>query len=92
MLYHNNLGNDKIEIRKNLGRLIRSGEITLGGYKKTGIYGTLHCRSGKKMKMENRVFFKDEKQALSEGYRPCAHCLPEKYKSWKLGGQLKSKV
>lgn len=90
MLYHNNLGGDKIEIRRNLGRLIRDGEITLGGYKKAGIYGTLQCRSGKKMKIENRVFFKDEKQAISEGYRPCAHCLPEKYKIWKLGQQLKS--
>ena len=83
MILHASLGTSEMEIRRNLGRLIRNGGITLGGYKKAGIYGTLNCRSGKRMKIENRVFFKDEKEAISEGYRPCAHCLPEKYKFWK---------
>jgi methylphosphotriester-DNA--protein-cysteine methyltransferase len=67
----------------NLRQLIRSKEISLGGYKKAKIYGTLHCASGKRMKKENRVFFKDEKEALAHGYRPCAHCLPDKYRQWK---------
>jgi hypothetical protein len=35
------------------------------------------------MKVENRVFFKDEQEALELGYRPCGHCVPEKYKLWK---------
>ena len=35
------------------------------------------------MKEENRVFFKNEEEAIQNGYRPCAHCLPEKYKIWK---------
>jgi methylphosphotriester-DNA--protein-cysteine methyltransferase len=63
--------------------LIRSGRIKLAGYKKARIYGTLHCRSGKRMKTENRVFFSSEEEALNSGYRPCGHCLPEKYKLWK---------
>lgn len=37
------------------------------------------------MKVENRVFFKDEQEALENGYRPCGACLPEKYKLWKEG-------
>ncbi|MEO6684532.1 MAG: Ada metal-binding domain-containing protein [Dyadobacter sp.] len=90
MIAHNNLGVDKLEIQRNLGRLIRHGEITFGGYKKAKIYGTLHCRSGRRMKIENRVFFKNEKQAISEGYRPCAHCMPEKYKFWKITMDLKT--
>jgi methylphosphotriester-DNA--protein-cysteine methyltransferase len=89
MILHASLGTSEIEIRGNLGRLIRNGDITLGGYKKARIYGTLNCRSGKRMKIENRVFFKDEKEAISEGYRPCGHCLPEKYKLWKSSQEMK---
>lgn len=63
--------------------LIKSGRIKLAGYKKARIYGTLHCRSGKRMKTENRVFFNSEEEAINSGYRPCGHCLPEKYKLWK---------
>lgn len=65
-----------------IGRQILTGEITLGGYKKNKIYGRIHCASGKRMKKENRVFFRDETDALLHGYRPCAHCMPEKYKYW----------
>lgn len=66
-----------------LRRHIRSGAISWGGYKKAKIYGLLTCSSGKRMKVENRVFFKDEAEALQHGYRPCGHCMPEKYKQWK---------
>jgi methylphosphotriester-DNA--protein-cysteine methyltransferase len=72
-----------IDIGGNLKQKIRSGQITLGGYRKKKIYGTLRCSSGKRMKTANRVFFKDEEEAVSYGYRPCAHCMPEKYKYWK---------
>ena len=34
------------------------------------------------MKPENRVFFKTEKEALENGYRPCGQCLKMKYKEW----------
>lgn len=89
MITHSSLGIDESQRRKNLMRLIHNGGINLGGYKKARIYGTLHCRSGKRMKIENRVFFKDEYQAISEGYRPCRNCMPEKYKLWKLNNKLK---
>lgn len=58
-------------------------EIILGGNKKLKIYGTLQCNSGKRMKRENRVFFSSEEEALQNGFRPCGHCLMEKYKIWK---------
>jgi hypothetical protein len=83
MVHHIQLGNTKAERSKNLGILIRKGTIHLGGYKKARIYGLLTCSSGKRMKVENRVFFQDEKEAIAAGYRPCGHCLPEKYKQWK---------
>lgn len=35
------------------------------------------------MKKENRVFFQSEKEALHFGFRPCGHCLKEKFKQWK---------
>jgi len=62
---------------------IRSGEIKFGGNCKLKIYGMLHCSSGKRMKQENRVFFKSEKEALENKYRPCGHCMKAKYKLWK---------
>jgi len=29
------------------------------------------------------VFFLDERTARAAGYRPCAICMPEKYRAWK---------
>lgn len=48
------------------------------------IFGTLSCSSGKRMKMENRIFFESEEEAINAGYRPCGHCLREKYVQWKF--------
>ncbi|MGC5743588.1 Ada metal-binding domain-containing protein [Chryseobacterium sp. NFX27] len=62
---------------------IRSGEIKFGGNRRLKIYGMLHCSSGKRMKQENRVFFKSEKEAIENKYRPCGHCMKAKYKLWK---------
>lgn len=70
---------------------IKSGKIKLAGHKKARIYGTLHCRSGKRMKAENRVFFSSEEEAIDRGYRPCGHCLREKYKRWKANIDLLKK-
>jgi methylphosphotriester-DNA--protein-cysteine methyltransferase len=36
------------------------------------------------MKVVNRVFFQNEQEALTNGYRPCGHCLREEYKAWKV--------
>jgi len=47
------------------------------------IYGTLNCKSGKRMKMVNRIFFRLEYEAISLGYRPCGHCMKKKYEVWK---------
>ena len=64
---------------------IRSKEICLGGNRKLKMYGSLHCSSGKKMKMENRVFFVSEKEAVKNGFRPCGHCMKIAYQKWKNG-------
>ncbi len=66
-----------------LTQLVRSGEIALGGNKQLRIYGTLNCKSGKRMKMGNRVFFSSEEEAIAAGYRPCGHCMRDKYLAWK---------
>lgn len=62
---------------------IHSREIRFGGNKQLKIYGLLSCRSGKRMKKENRVFFTDEKDALQNNYRPCGHCMRQAYQQWK---------
>ena len=77
MIIHNSIDN-KLLLRK-----IRSSEIVLGGNKKLKIYGQLNCSSGIRMKKETRVFFSSEEEALSNGFRPCGHCMNEKYKDWK---------
>ena len=68
---------------KELIRLIRKREIRFGGNAKLKIYGLLSCASGKRMKIENRVFFKNESEAINLGFRPCGHCLRGEYDHWK---------
>ena len=68
-----------------LRQYIRQGIVCLGGNGKLGIYGTLHCRSGKRMKKSNRVFFMSQEEAAAMGYRPCGHCLKQEYLKWKHG-------
>ncbi|MFC3363543.1 Ada metal-binding domain-containing protein [Pedobacter fastidiosus] len=65
-----------------LRKQIKNNEICFGGNSRLKIYGKLNCKSGKRMKMENRVFFKSEKEALENGFRPCGNCLNKKYKEW----------
>lgn len=77
MIPHKNI------IDSELRSLIRQKKISFGGNRKLKIYGLLSCRSGKRMKRENRVFFSDEKDALLNGYRPCGHCMQDEFKRWK---------
>ena len=61
---------------------------TLGGNKKLKIYGRLDCPSAKRWiekgyYISNRVFFESEEVAIEAGYRPCAVCMPDKYREWK---------
>lgn len=61
----------------------------LGGYNgRVKIYGSLDCPSAKKwinkgFYVKQRVFFKDEKDAVKAGFRPCAICQKEKYLLYK---------
>lgn len=57
-------------------RLVRAGVIRFAGNSKLKIYGTMNCRSGKRMKRTNRVFFSSAEEAISMGYRACKKCLP----------------
>ena len=62
---------------------------TLGGHRKTRIYGRLDCPSALRKiarggYVTHRVFFADEAAAIAAGYRPCARCMPERYKEWKV--------
>ena len=61
----------------------------LGGHRRTRIYGRLDCPSALRAiardgYVRHRVFFADEKTARAAGYRPCAVCLPDDYRAWKL--------
>ncbi|GAC1032132.1 Ada metal-binding domain-containing protein [Pseudomonas sp. No.21] len=63
---------------------------TLGGHRRNRLYGRLDCRSALQALARGgyqaqRVFFLDEATALAAGYRPCAVCLPERYRMWKAG-------
>jgi methylphosphotriester-DNA--protein-cysteine methyltransferase len=61
---------------------------TVGGHRATQIYGRLDCPSALRAierggYVTHRVFFADEDAAVAAGYRPCARCLPERYRAWK---------
>jgi Metal binding domain of Ada len=60
----------------------------LGGHRRNKGYGRLDCPTAlrwiaKGKYVRHRVFFADEPTAIAAGYRPCAHCLPERYALWK---------
>lgn len=78
MIHHLNID------QKELQKLIRTGKIKFGGNRKLKIYGTLKCSSGKRMKVENRVFFKNENEALEMGFRACKKCMKQ-YKRQEPG-------
>lgn len=70
---------------KALVTLVRAKKICFGGNARLKIYGTLDCRSGKRMKRDNRDFFSSEAEAVTAGYRPCGHCMRTDYLKWKHG-------
>jgi methylphosphotriester-DNA--protein-cysteine methyltransferase len=41
--------------------------------------------------VRDRVFFRNERDARAAGYRPCAICLPEKYRAWKNRAERKDR-
>ena len=61
---------------------------TLGGHRKTHIYGRMTCSAALRAishggYVANRVFFLDEETAKTAGYRPCAVCMHDEYLAWK---------
>ncbi|RMI32357.1 Ada metal-binding domain-containing protein [Nocardia stercoris] len=59
-----------------------------GGYRRGRIYGRLDCPSALRAVaaggyVKYRVFFADEATAIAAGYRPCAVCCPDRYRTWK---------
>jgi hypothetical protein len=63
---------------------------TLGGHRRSKIYGRLDCPTAlrwiaKGQYVQHRVFFADEETAVAAGYRPCGHCLRARYREWLAG-------
>ena len=65
---------------------------TLGGHRRTRVYGQLNCKAalrslgtGRSYEQQ-RVFFADEATAIAAGYRPCANCMPGEFQVWKAKG------
>lgn len=61
---------------------------TVGGHRRTKVYGRLDCAGALRWiarghYVSHRVFFADEATAITAGYRPCARCMPERYREWK---------
>lgn len=81
MIVHIDLGKTAFARSRKLKELIDIGKVRFGGNRRLKIYGTLTCGSGKRMKVENRVFFVSEAEARNAGYRPCGHCMRASSKS-----------
>ncbi|MBI2109128.1 MAG: hypothetical protein HYT93_03035 [Parcubacteria group bacterium] len=47
-----------------------------GDKKNRKIFGRLDCKTGMRMKKENRVFFHSWNDAIAVGFRPCKLCRP----------------
>lgn len=64
-------------------KVLQDGEIKessvpgkYAGWRPGKIFGRLDCKSGMRMKKENRVFFLTWDDAMAAGYRPCKNCKP----------------
>ena len=86
MLPHNQLTDSELKSK------IKRKEITLGGNSRLKIYGSLHCKSGKRLKKENRVFFSSEVEAIQNNFRPCGHCMKTEYRQWIYSAQNPTKT
>jgi methylphosphotriester-DNA--protein-cysteine methyltransferase len=61
---------------------------TIGGHRKAKIFGRLDCPAALRAiarggYLSRRVFFADPETATQAGYRPCAVCMPDAYRTWK---------
>lgn len=83
MIKHSALGETQFSRLRQLKIWINKWAIQLGGNANLKIYGTFNCKFGKRLKVKNRVFFANEKEAIGNGYRPCGHCMRAKYQLWK---------
>ncbi len=79
MIAHCSLGILPFTQIRQLKILINRGEAKFAGNLKFKIFGTLKCNSGKRLNLENRVFFQSAKEAIDMGFRPCGNCLKNKY-------------
>ncbi len=77
MIFHTELSQPQLHNK------IKRQLIQFAGNQKLKIYGRLSCASGKRMLVKNRVFFKDESEAIANHYRPCGHCMKQSYQQWK---------
>ena len=62
---------------------------TLGGHRGSKIFGRLDCPAASRAIarggcVTHRVFFADAAIAAQAGYRPCAACMPDAYRAWKV--------
>jgi DNA/RNA endonuclease YhcR with UshA esterase domain len=66
----------KYKVLKN-GRIMESNVPgKYAGWCPGKIFGRLDCKSGMRMKKENRVFFLTWDDAIDAGYQPCKKCKP----------------
>jgi methylphosphotriester-DNA--protein-cysteine methyltransferase len=77
MIHHISITNNEVKAK------IKTGDIKFGGNMNLKIYGNLNCKSGFRMKRENRVFFSSKEEAIESNFRPCGNCMKEAYKKWK---------
>ncbi|MEJ7737261.1 MAG: Ada metal-binding domain-containing protein [Chitinophagaceae bacterium] len=77
MIRHTEITDEELKKR------IKDRMISAAGNDKLMIYGNLHCRSGKRMRRENRVFFQSVDEAIRQDFRPCGNCCRADYTEWK---------
>lgn len=78
LMKHSELTNSELWIK------LYKKEIRFGGNSKLKIYGLLQCKSGQRMKLQHRVFFKSIDEAQSVGFRPCGHCMRQDYLHYQI--------
>ncbi|MFD2145249.1 hypothetical protein [Mucilaginibacter antarcticus] len=84
MINHTDLGDKPFTHFRALQALIIKGDISLAGYRKNKIYGTLTCKAGKRINPENRIFSRTRTKLLTRATVHVASVYPANIKNGRL--------
>jgi methylphosphotriester-DNA--protein-cysteine methyltransferase len=73
----------RYKILKNNKILLSAIEGAYSNHRGYKIFGVPYCSSAKALKKDERIYFENLEDAISQGYSPCKNCRPLNEKDFK---------